>query len=74
MFGEGTSEVLESIEFFTTAFQFGVPNAQSGIDAMLELIHSADANIKEAMINSYKTIYLNVEESVDSETRANTVM
>lgn len=68
MFGDTASESLEAIDFFTTAHKFGVPHSQSGIDAMLTLIFSSDSNIKEAMMNSYKTIYLNIEENKDSST------
>lgn len=74
MFGKTTSESIEAIDFFTVAYQFGVPHTQLGINAMLKLIFSNDANIKEAMMNSYKTIYLNINESKDSTSRATTVM
>lgn len=74
MFGNTSSESLEAIDFFTTAHLFGVPHTQIGIDAMLTLIYSSDTNIKEAMMNSYKTIYLNVEDNNDSTSRPETVM
>jgi len=75
MFGNTPSESLEAIDFFTTAYQFGVPHCQSGIDAMLTLIFSSDSNIKEAMVNSYKAIYLKIEEEKDSSiTRPVTVI
>jgi len=75
MFGNTSSESLEAIDFFTTAYKFGVPHTQAGVDAMLTLIFSSDSKIKEAMMNSYKTIYLNIEEDIDtSTTRAETVM
>lgn len=77
MFGNTTSESLEAIDFFTTAHLFGVPHAQTGIDAMLTLIYSSDTNIKEAMMNSYKKIYLVVEDNkdnTDSTSRPVTVM
>jgi len=68
MFGNTSSESLEAIDFFTTAYKFGVPHTQAGVDAMLTLIFSSDSNIKEAMMNSYKTIYLNIDEDKDSST------
>lgn len=74
MFGKTTSESVEAIDFFTVAYQFGVPHTQLGINAMLKLIFSSDVNIKEAMMNSYKIIYLKIEESKDSTPRAVTVM
>ncbi|XP_060833475.1 condensin complex subunit 1 [Rhopalosiphum padi] len=75
MFGNTSSESLEAIDFFTTAYKFGVPHTQAGVDAMLTLIFSSDSNIKEAMMNSYKTIYLNIDEDKDSSTtRPETIM
>jgi len=68
MFGSTASESLEAIDFLTTAYKFGVPHSQSGIDAMLTLIFSSDSNIREAMMNSYRTIYLDIEEKKDSST------
>lgn len=68
MFGNTSSESLEAIDFFTTAYKFGIPHCQSGVDAMLTLIFSSDSNIKEAMMNSYKAIYLKIEEDKDSPT------
>lgn len=69
MFGKTTSESIEAIDFFTVAYQFGVPHTELGINAMLQLIFSTDFNVKEAMMNSYKTIYLNIEENKDSTLR-----
>lgn len=66
MFGNTSSESLEAIDFFATAHMFGVPNTQVAIDSMLALIYSSDTNIKEAMMNTYKKIYLNIEENKDS--------
>lgn len=74
MFGNTSSESLEAIDFFTTAYLFGVPHTQIGINAMLTLIYSSDTNIKEAMMNSYKTIYLNIEDKNDSTSRPETVL
>jgi len=68
MFGNTSSESLEAIDFFTTAYKFGVPHTQDGVDAMLTLIFSSDSNVKEAMMNSYKTVYLNIEEDKESST------
>lgn len=70
MFGSTSSESLEAIDFFTTAHQFGVSHTQDGINAMLALIYSPDANIKEAMMNSYKTIYLKTEDNKTSTTKS----
>lgn len=74
MFESTSSESLEAIDFFTTAHQFNIPHTQDGIEAMLALVFSPDANIKEAMMNSYKTIYLSIEDGNNSTTKSVTVM
>lgn len=74
MLGNISSVSLEAIDFYTTAFKFGIPNIQYGIDEMLSLIYSSDTNIKQAMINSYKTIYFSSDKNMNSTERATTVM
>lgn len=69
MFWNTTTESIEAIEFFTTAYLFGVPHVQPGIDNMLKLVYSPDANVKEAMMNSYKTIYLDTVKAKDYSER-----
>lgn len=53
------SDVLEGIQFFVTAFEFGVQNALMGVRKMLLLIWSKQNGIKEAVVNAYKRLYLN---------------
>lgn len=74
MFENTSSVSIEAINFLTTAFQFNISHSQTRIDDMLALIYSSDVNIKQAMMNSYKTIYLSVNESIDVNKRVITVM
>lgn len=69
MFWNTTTESIEAIEFFTTAYIFNVPHSQSGIDSMLKLVYSPDVRVKEAMMNSYKTIYLDTIQSKEHTER-----
>ncbi|VVC36201.1 Hypothetical protein CINCED_3A010242 [Cinara cedri] len=69
LFWNTTTESIEAIEFFTTAYLFGVPHSQYGINCMLKLIHSSDTNVKEAVINSYKTIYLDTIKAKEPKKR-----
>ncbi|KAG1681236.1 Condensin complex subunit 1 [Nymphon striatum] len=55
------SDVLEAIEFFVTAFEFGVHIALTGIRKMLLLIWSKEIGIKEAIVGAYRRLYLNSE-------------
>lgn len=73
LFGS-TSESLEAIDFFTVAYQFGIPYIEVGIESMILLIFSTDANIKAAVINSYKIIYLKINENGNLNTEARTVI
>ncbi len=56
---KSTTDVLEAIEFFVTAFEFGVGNAMMGIRRMLVLVWSREATIKESVVTAYKRLYLN---------------
>ncbi|NWI50130.1 CND1 protein, partial [Calyptomena viridis] len=65
MYENSVSVVQESIEFFVTVSQFGVPQALLGVRRMLPLIWSKEPGIKEAVLNAYRRLYLSPPE--DSE-------
>ena len=52
------SDVLESIDFFVTGFEFGVNNSMLGVRRMLALIWSKEDAIKDAVVAAYKRLYL----------------
>ena len=56
-----SSDILEAIEFFVSAFEFGLLNAMIGVRRMLALIWSQEKTIKEAVVAAYKRLYINVE-------------
>ncbi|XP_023212106.1 condensin complex subunit 1-like isoform X2 [Centruroides sculpturatus] len=53
-----SSDILESIRFFVTAYQFGVKDAVFGIKSMLSHIWSKEDVIKDAVVSAYKELYL----------------
>jgi len=55
------TDILEAIEFFVSAFEFGVLNAMLGVRRMLSLIWSRETTIKDAVVAAYKRLYINVE-------------
>uniref|UniRef100_A0A1B6C062 Condensin complex subunit 1 n=2 Tax=Clastoptera arizonana TaxID=38151 RepID=A0A1B6C062_9HEMI len=55
------SEVLEAIDLLTVAYQFGIPKACQVIPEMLDLVFSKEPGIKEAVTESYNTLYLTVD-------------
>ncbi|XP_009067533.1 PREDICTED: condensin complex subunit 1-like, partial [Acanthisitta chloris] len=65
MYENSVSVVQESIEFFVTVSQFGMPQALLGVRRMLPLIWSKESGIKEAVLNAYRQLYLTP--SKDSE-------
>ncbi|XP_067144493.1 condensin complex subunit 1-like isoform X2 [Centruroides vittatus] len=53
-----SSDILESIRFFVTAYQFGIKDAVFGIKSMLSHIWSKEDVIKDAVVSAYKELYL----------------
>merc|ERR1719495_86920 len=56
-----STDILEAIDFFVSAFEFGVLNAMIGVRRMLALIWSREATIKDAVVGAYKRLYISVE-------------
>ena len=64
------TDVQEAIEFFVTAYQFGVKDAIYGVRKLILLIWSQEKTIKESAISAYRRIYLDTdsdERSGDSD-------
>ena len=49
-----STDILEAIDFFFSAFEFGVLNAMIAVPRMLALIWSGEATIKDAVVGAYK--------------------
>jgi condensin complex subunit 1 len=64
-----TSDILEAIDFFVTAFEFHVLDAMQGVRRMLSLIWSSEEDVKKAVVNAYKRLYMNIE-ATSSKRRA----
>ncbi|XP_037077829.1 condensin complex subunit 1-like [Pollicipes pollicipes] len=56
-----TTDVLEAVSFFVTAFEFGLLQAMVGIRQMLSLIWSREAAVKEAVVTAYRRLYVPAE-------------
>ena len=52
------SDVQEAINFFVTAFEFGLLNAMLGVRKMLSLIFSREQNVQAAVVAAYKRLYI----------------
>ncbi|XP_047488430.1 condensin complex subunit 1-like isoform X2 [Penaeus chinensis] len=55
------SDVLEAVQFFVTAFEFGLLNAMTGVRRMLALVWSKEQAVKDAVIGAYQRLYINIE-------------
>ena len=55
-----STDILEAIDFFVSAFEFGVQNSMLGVRRMLSLIWSGEATIREAVVAAYKRLYIEV--------------
>ncbi|XP_063220920.1 condensin complex subunit 1 [Bacillus rossius redtenbacheri] len=58
-----TTDVLEAIEFFTSAYLFGLSDAATGVCKMLPLVWSQEQSIREALQEAYVRIYFATEET-----------
>ena len=52
------SDVLEAINFFITAHNFGLLSALIGVRKMLTLIWSREQDIKKAVVSAYRKLYI----------------
>jgi condensin complex subunit 1 len=55
------TDIIEAVEFFTSAFQFGVTGAMVGVQQMLILMWSRDQVVRDAVAVAYKKLYLTTE-------------
>ena len=56
-----SSDVVRAIDFFVTARQFNVPQAESGVRALLSLIWSREQAIRDAVLDAYRRLYIGEE-------------
>ena len=64
-----STDILEAIDFFVSAFEFGVQNSMLGVRRMLSLIWSGEATIREAVVAAYKRLYIEVCISTHARTK-----
>ena len=65
-----TSDVLEAIDFFVTAYEFDVLDAMVGVRRMLSLIWSSESDVKDAVVKAYKRLYMDMESNAAPKKRA----
>ena len=65
-----TSDILEAINFFVTAFELDVIEAMMGIRRTLPLIWSSESDVKDAVVKAYKHLYMDMDSSETPQKRA----
>jgi condensin complex subunit 1 len=60
------TDVLEAIQFFTTAAEFQLETAAEGVRKMLILVWSREAPIVEALIAAYQKLYVGELDAMES--------
>lgn len=73
LYSSSVTDAQEAIDFFVTAYQFGVQGAIIGIRQMLVLIFSRDKNVRDAVLAAYKEVYLNSPKYADMTYRQRAV-
>ena len=58
------SDVLEALEFLSTAEQFSLSGASEGMKKAMVLVWSRDENIRKAFINTYVKVYFTFDPKV----------
>ncbi|KAL1140185.1 hypothetical protein AAG570_000117 [Ranatra chinensis] len=66
LMSKGSSEVVEAVGFFTTAFQFGLADSKKAFRDMLVLMKSDQPTVKEAVAEAYRSIYLTMPDASGS--------
>ena len=62
LFGsKSSSDVLELIDFFIVAHEFGLAQSASGIRKMANLIWSRDPVIKKAVVAAFERLYMDIQ-------------
>ena len=50
--------MLEAIQFFVTAVQFGVSAAGIGVRRAITLVWSQEQTVREALVEAYRELYI----------------
>ncbi|XP_064461323.1 condensin complex subunit 1-like [Ornithodoros turicata] len=62
------SDVHEAMKFFVAAHQFGLKRALVGVRHMLPLIWSKEATLRDAVVDSYRAVYLAPQDGSSKKT------
>lgn len=63
LMSKSNSDVFEAIDFFTTAYLFGIKNTECGMRQMLFLVWSTDKEKRDPVRDAYKRVLLTTDQS-----------
>ncbi|XP_055595244.1 condensin complex subunit 1-like isoform X2 [Uranotaenia lowii] len=61
LMSKSQSDVYEAIDFFTSAYLFGIKGTECGMQQMLYLVWSSDAEKRSSVASAYKRVLLDVD-------------
>ncbi|XP_058451548.1 condensin complex subunit 1 isoform X2 [Malaya genurostris] len=61
LMSKSQSDVVEAIDFFTYAYLFGIKGTECGMQQMLYLVWSSDADKRSSVVSAYKRVLLEVD-------------
>lgn len=61
LMSKSQSDVFEAIDFFTSAYLFGIKGTECGMQQMLYLVWSSDADKRNSVAAAYKRVLLEVD-------------
>ncbi len=59
-----STDIVESINFFTVATKFQLQNSIFGVRKMLALVWSKDNDIREGVMASYRELYFSADKAL----------
>lgn len=63
LLSKNNTDVVEAVDFFTTAYLFGIKDTTSGMRKMLSLVWSSDKEKREAVTKAYIRVLFGTDES-----------
>jgi len=55
---KNATDVIESLQFLTSAFEFGLKGAPEAVNKSLVLVWSPESSVREALVMMYKKLFL----------------
>lgn len=74
LFSAQPTVILDTLEFLTAAFQFGLKGALTGVKNMLLLVWSTETSVKEGVAAAYRQLYVDIASHAQGRSRAGEIV